>query len=278
MMPDPLKYTEEELAKELVLLEKHLKQEPYMDEDFCIDCIEKHLILIEGLAEEGIGFADDKEKENNFVSIANTANRLKREIKTSPDYVELSREVRAIRKKLSNCQTCKKIITEIRNNPNSPKDLNSSLSQNKNNPNNLTKNQKGGIAMDMKDVGIINAGAFLGKGVEVLADYVDTQFPTAGPEWYKRPSTYIDIVGGLGLQLLALYGIKNDRMKLLTVVTGAGMVTKSIDIAKEALTPIPAVRMAVNRAPLRISSPMMSPMRPTITIPTTQAAGLVVVD
>lgn len=264
MMPDPLRYTEEELAKELVLLEKHLKQEPYMDEDFCIDCIEKHLILIEGLAEEGIGFADDKEKENNFVNIANIANRLKRKIKTSPNYVDLSREIRTIRKNLNNCQTCN-LTTKL------PKDLNRSLSINENNPNNLNKNQKGGIVMNLKDVGIINAGAFLGKGVEVLADYVDTQFPAAGPEWYKKPSTYIDIAGGLGLQLLALYGIKNDNAKLLITVAGANMVTKSIDIAKEALTP--AARLPV-RAPLRVSSPIM--IRPTI--PTTQSAGLVIVD
>ena len=343
MMPNPLRYTEEELVKELVLLEKHLKQSPYMDEDFCIDCIEKHLVGIEGLSEEGIGFADDKKKEKIFVKIANEANRLKREIKTAPDFVELSRTVREIRKSLSYCPTCNinypssknpktKLLMPVSDieslagfrhiahhgdeeqyydlhfandefyisdegviiwrssdnfpdearkewkkltKENLPKDLYISLSIKENNTNISNKKTKRGISMKIKDVGIINAGAFLGKGIQVLADYVDTQFPTA-VEWYQKPSTYIDVVGGLGLQLLSLYGMKNDNTKLLITVAGANMVTKSVDIAKEALTPVttpaPVVRAPVRGAPLRVTrAPPIAPVTPS-------GNGLVTVD
>ena len=343
MMPDPLKYTEEELVKELVLLEKHLKQSPYMDENFCIDCIEKHLISAEGLAEEGIGFADSKEKEKMFINIANQANRLKREIKTNPDFAEMSRGVREIRKSLNNCPTCNfnphssnkqqqellmpvsdiESLTGFRRiahhgdeeqyydlhfandefyisdegviiwrssdnfpklarkkwkeltDEDLPKDLYRSLSINQNNSNNLNKKTKRGISMKLKEVGIINAGAFLGKGVQVLADYVDTKSTTVDPQWYQKASTYINIGGGLALQMLALYGIKNDNMKLLTTVAGANMVTKSVDIAKEALTPAPAVaaRAQAVRAPLRVTraAPAIAPITP-------RGNGLVIVD
>ena len=355
-MQDPLRYTEEELVKELVLLEKHLKQSPYMDENFCLECQEKHLTSIEGLAEEGIGFADNKKKEKMFADVANKANRLKREIKTNPDFAELSREVREIRKSLGGCTICKnnsdnpkqkllmplseikslagfrhiahhgdedqyydlhfaddeyyisdegviiwrssdnfpdlardkwkqltgedlsyKKIEKIKN---SPKDLNSSLSKDKNNP---IKLQKGGIYMvskeQAKNIGIINAGAFAGKGIQVLADYIDTKMPaTVGlpvaAEWYKRPSTYINVVGGIALQLLALYGIKNDNLKLLVTVAGANMATKAIDIGKEALTPVPTVgaRLPGRAPPLRVTP------RAPAAVAALAAPGLVTVD
>jgi len=241
-----------------------------MDENFCIDCVEKHLLLICGLAEEGIGFADNAEKEKTFVNIANEANRLKREIKTSPDFVDLSRRVRIIRKQLSNCPVCSKILDVLKNNPNSPKDLNSSLLIDKNNP--IKSIQKGGIQMDLKQVGIINGGQILGKFGQILGDYVDTKYPPATPVWYKKPSTYIDIAGGLGLQLLALYGIKNENMKLLTVVAGSNMLTKVVDIAKEAIAP-PAARMPLRavQAPLRVTP--RAPMAVSA-----QGMGLVQVD
>ena len=161
---------------------------------------------------------------------------------------------------------------------NLPKDLNRSLSIKENNLNILNKKTKRGIFMkaDIKNIGIINAGAFFGKGVQVLADYVDTRFPAA-VEWYQKPSTYVDIAGGLALQLLALYGMKNDNAKLLVTVAGAGMVTKSVDIAKEALAPAPTARAPV-RAPARGAPLRVSRATPAITPVTQVGNGLVTVD
>lgn len=271
-MPNPLRYTEEELVKELVLLEKHLKQEPYMDENFCIDCIEKHLYSIEGLAEEGIGFADSKEKEQAFVDIANTANTMKRLMKTSPDYVELSRSVRLMRKKINTCPACSIIHAK---NPIPPKSLNSSY-PNKINTD-LIFDDKGGIQMpDWKELGIVNAGQFAGNGVRLLSDYVDEKMEKTTVEWYKKPSTYIDIAGGLALQLLAIFAIKNEDLKTAAIVVGSNMLAfRTIDVVKKAtatgtgLSARPTARLS---APLRVTPVMRQGM------PMAGAQSLVVVD
>lgn len=51
---DIVKYTDNEIRKNLALLENHLKQSPFSDEFFCNECINKHILLLEGLAEEGL--------------------------------------------------------------------------------------------------------------------------------------------------------------------------------------------------------------------------------
>ena len=327
-MQDPLAYTKENLEQELNLLEIHLKEAPVSDEAFCKDCCDKHLSTISGYSSEGLSFTDNKKEIKTFLDIAKTAKEMrKRDYKK--EGIQMSQEIRALRKQLSDCPLCKnnpssnpkskllmpvseieslagfrriaihggkdqyydlnfandeyfisdegvviwrssdnfpdlakdkwkqltgedlsyKKIAKIKN---SPKDLNSSLSKDKNNP---IKSQKGGmISMvskeEAKKLGIINAGALLGKSVQVAADWIDTKMPapTVGlpvaAEWYKRPSTYITLGGGIALQLLALYGIKNPNTSLLVTVAGANMVTKAIDIGKEALTettPTPTV-------------------------------------
>ena len=51
---DITEYTENEIRKNMALLEIHLKQAPFSDEFFCEECINKHILLLEGLAEEGL--------------------------------------------------------------------------------------------------------------------------------------------------------------------------------------------------------------------------------
>ncbi len=51
-------YTQNELEKELILLDLHLRQHP-----LCIGCVQKSLYTIEGFAEEGIKFLPDKTSE-----------------------------------------------------------------------------------------------------------------------------------------------------------------------------------------------------------------------
>jgi hypothetical protein len=45
-----------EIAKQLILLEDHLNDE----EKYCVDCIRKHFLNVEALAEEAISLDDDK--------------------------------------------------------------------------------------------------------------------------------------------------------------------------------------------------------------------------
>lgn len=46
---DHLRYTKEQIAKNLILLEEHFKNYP------CAECIEKHLLSVVGYSEEGLG-------------------------------------------------------------------------------------------------------------------------------------------------------------------------------------------------------------------------------
>lgn len=66
VVEDPhLEYTKEQIAKNLILLEEHLKnyQCPY--------CLEKHLLAIEGYAEEGMPMSDKDRPA--FIQIADWA-------------------------------------------------------------------------------------------------------------------------------------------------------------------------------------------------------------
>lgn len=56
-------YTDNEIRKNLALLENHLKQAPFGDELFCEECINKHILLLEGLAEEGLTACTDCDLE-----------------------------------------------------------------------------------------------------------------------------------------------------------------------------------------------------------------------
>lgn len=47
-------YTNIEIRKHLALLENHLKQATFSDEFFCNECCEKHILILGGLAEEGL--------------------------------------------------------------------------------------------------------------------------------------------------------------------------------------------------------------------------------
>jgi hypothetical protein len=71
---DHLKYTEDELKKNLVLLEAHGKNYP------CPECTEKHLLSIEGLAEEGTTMTDDDKKKDFFLDLAETSRTARRKL------------------------------------------------------------------------------------------------------------------------------------------------------------------------------------------------------
>jgi hypothetical protein len=56
MPVDFREYTADETAINLALLETHLRQFKEGDAKFCLECCAKHLMLIEGLSQEGTGF------------------------------------------------------------------------------------------------------------------------------------------------------------------------------------------------------------------------------
>jgi hypothetical protein len=83
---DHLHYTDEQIIKQLVLLEEHFKS--YQ----CGECIEKHLLGLEGYAEEGMGM-NGPEPYGSVQSWAKQARERK-------DYPNLYREARELRRKV----------------------------------------------------------------------------------------------------------------------------------------------------------------------------------
>jgi len=74
-MADPnLQYTKDEIKKNLILLENHYKN------NTCPECIDKHLITIEGLAEEGSLMVDDDAKRLAFLNLADWSRRKRKQL------------------------------------------------------------------------------------------------------------------------------------------------------------------------------------------------------
>lgn len=137
------------------------------------------------------------------------------------------------------------------------KSLNRSISNKNNNPNNLNNSTiKGGVQMvDWTRLGVINGGQFAGKGITVLADYVDKEYPPADGAILKRKGLWINVGLGILGQVGALYFIKNENLKVAALVASSHTLTKVVDYAMEAATPATAARarLGVQRAPLRVT-------------------------
>jgi hypothetical protein len=67
-------YTVDEIKKNLILLENHLKNYP------CSECMSKHLSTIEGLAEEGTLFSDDEKEKLKFLKLAEWARSVRKSL------------------------------------------------------------------------------------------------------------------------------------------------------------------------------------------------------
>jgi len=94
-------YTDNEIRKNLALLETHLKQAPFSDKLFCEECIKKHILILEGLAEEGMTACLDCDIKK-FEVLLKFLNQIK-----DQDYqkkgIELAKQTRRLRKKFIPC-------------------------------------------------------------------------------------------------------------------------------------------------------------------------------
>lgn len=76
---DDRDYTQDALIKQFGLIELHGKDGSAVDAD--CQCIEtKHTYLIEGLAEEGMGFAMSKKEKEFYQKVADTAREWRKRI------------------------------------------------------------------------------------------------------------------------------------------------------------------------------------------------------
>lgn len=203
---DIVKYTDHEIIKNFALLENHLKQaQSGIDEVFCEDCINKHLVLLEGLAEEGMNAGGNEKK---YEKVYNFAEDLK-----NKDYkkhgIDFSDKARKIRKSMAEfCLECEEKLGEknIKAIKNITKHLNNPF---------IFYNQLNGAKKNMVDfqtLGTFNAGQFVAEGVRYLAE---TQAPA-----YEK---YITLGGGVLLQALPLLTRLPKWVEQLSIISGSNL-------------------------------------------------------
>lgn len=86
-----------EMAKELLLLEDHLAQPA----KHCPDCIRKHLLKAEALAEEAVQLDKDGSMRSRLVPLPGQIRNIQRAFLADTDRNKLQQEVRVLRKQLS---------------------------------------------------------------------------------------------------------------------------------------------------------------------------------
>jgi len=211
---DIIKYTDEEIAKNFALLEQHLKQaQSGVDEIFCEDCINKHLVLLEGLAEEGMNAGGDSKKYQKVYDFAT-------EIKDK-DYkskgINFSSKARGIRKTYfsKECPTC------VVNNPkdlNNPSTYNDYTHSGRISDYNQLNGEHKEMKAEVKQLGMYGAGQFAAEGVRYLAE---TQF--------AAQEKYVTIGGGAGLMVLPLFVKKLPPfVKTLMMVAGSNLLANGV--------------------------------------------------
>lgn len=67
-------YTKDEIKKNLILLENHFKNNQ------CADCVEKHLMTIEGLAEEGTLMTEDDDNRVALMKLADWSRQMRKNL------------------------------------------------------------------------------------------------------------------------------------------------------------------------------------------------------
>jgi len=214
-MEDPLQYTKDEIIKNLILTETHLKQATTgVDEQFCEECLDKHFYNLEGLGEEGIGFTQDKKEIDIFSEVSTTAKRFR-----DQDYkkhgVEYAQKIRNIRKSITDyCPTCIKNLPKgLNNNPTSNNHTHISDGH-VNDHNQVNKNKNKMTKVTFPELAGYNVGQFAAEGVRWL---LETRPPAAATE------NIITIGGGIGLQALALFMKMPKALKGVLVIAGSNL-------------------------------------------------------
>jgi len=92
---------------------------------------------------------------------------------------------------------------------------------------------------DFKRKGVVFGSQAIAKGIERLAVEVDTMMARTGAP-LTRPSTYINIIGGLGLAFGPEYLRTSATIKEVGEIAGFHMVNKVWDYLEEFMAPAPA--------------------------------------
>jgi len=266
-----LEYNFDNIMRNLIATEVHLRDLSNEREKGHDSCCRKHLLFIENELGEAQSHSAVLKPElvRVFKELEKEVINLRKNL-SSQSVIESIRKIRDIRKKMerinpeydtSNCISCKKIEREIEKKIKQKSKVYKGESKN----NIIDVKILGGRRMDTRQIGIIAGGQFLGKGADLLANYIDTTMKATGKQLYERPSTWINIGGGLGLVLAALYGLKDEKLKLGAIVAGTHMLTKTIDYLQE-YTAAPTAR--------GLAAPMALTLKPVASTGGKAIAGL----
>ncbi len=123
---------------------------------------------------------------------------------------------------------------------------------------------------------IVTGEQFVGKGIRMAADYVDTSMGKGTEKVIARPSTYINLIAVVGGLLLYAYGKPNAQgiQKLSTatnqaaLVIGSNILAEKIpDYAVEMLSPASLTKTSYGRV-------TSATIRPTVTITPSRTASV----
>lgn len=232
-----LEYNVDNIMTSLLQAEDHLRvlYGKGSDNEGHNSCVVKHLFIVSGEAGEAVSHSSvtDPGKTETFREIKDDTDSLRKNI-NSMDASSAIGKVRAIRKKAEkldpsidteHCEACS-LDSKF---PKNGKALN-------------TESDNYFIMKeDTKQVLTINGGQFVGKAVTDLGGPQIDAVATPGAELPFRASTWLNIVGGVALQLVGIKYLKKEA-KLGAVVVGSHMVSKIVNYALEATMPGTAVR------------------------------------
>ncbi len=245
-------YTDHEIIKNLALLETHLKQAPAEDESFCSDCINKHLILVEGLAEEGMTAGGDEKKYQIIYDFAKDT-RGQEYVKKG---IALANITRRTRKSFADCPECDKKLgsSKSRTIRSLTKNLNTSQSfysladesvphtNNSFEANQLNGNKNNMAKIDFAKVGYMTAGQFAAEGVKYLGE----TYPSTEPGKYDK---YINIGGGLLLTVLPMFVKLPKVAKDVSMVAGTNLLAYGVvNMIRESGTTTPPAGLRAGAA------------------------------
>lgn len=214
--------------------EDHLRRlENTNNEEGHASCVFKHLSFVSGELAEAISHSSVVRPEltPTFQQLMKEVDEIRHRLSEfSPD--EAIRRVRAIRRVIEKinpkyntekCQACgvvsQKLEEKFDEMENKEKILNS---------------ESNNYIMEKKEISTIVASQFIGKGIQEFADFIDIKLGRDKAELIGRPSTWINILGGLGGILAGLYLLEDQpKLQLMAVVVGSNLLTKTVDYAKE---------------------------------------------
>jgi hypothetical protein len=252
---DVLAYTRSELEKELVLLEKHLRQYPYMGAETCLDCEKKHFSAIEGLAEEGIGFAKSEEESAFFTKVADWAKAYRHHLPNSDeDAIRVARETRSIRKdvllspllEVTHVHDGLPLFMHTSNPGPGPREKPINFR------NILQGEASRSMPLNRETAGVLILSGFgaklLDRGLLELDKYTG-RASLSDP--FQQIRTWADIGGGAALMAGSYWGIKGkDMVQLGLFNAGEHLLEHSVDVGEQVLTGVSAGLVAAPVTPI----------------------------